>query len=117
MNSRSQEMSKITSFHSRILAGGLIAAFLLLVMPLPSFSRQQPQSYARQGSLQGTLYSEGMKSRVTNAVVTLRNLNNQKENTSQPTDAKGGYKILGIEAGWYTLGVTTAAGAFNLTYG
>lgn len=110
-------MLKVTSFRSRILAGGLIAAFLLLVMPLPSFSRQQPQSYSRQGTLQGNVYSEGMRTRVTNAVVKLRNLNNQREYTSQPTDAKGGYKILGIEEGWYTLGVTTAAGDFNLNYG
>ncbi|MCX6570951.1 MAG: hypothetical protein NT006_05965 [Candidatus Aminicenantes bacterium] len=58
-----------------------------------------------------------MRSRVTNAVVKLRNLNNQKEYTSQPTDAKGGYKILGVEEGWYTLGVSTAAGDFNLNYG
>ncbi|MBE3112772.1 MAG: hypothetical protein IMZ46_20050 [Acidobacteria bacterium] len=58
-----------------------------------------------------------MRTRVTNAIVKLRNLNNQKEYASQPTDAKGGYKILGIEEGWYTLGVTTAAGDFNLNYG
>ena len=110
-------MLKVTSFRFRSLAGGLIAAFVLLLMPLPSFSGQQPQSYARQGSLQGNVYSEGMRSRVTNAVVKLRNLNNQKEYVSLPTDAKGGYKILGIEEGWYTLGVTTAAGDFNLNYG
>jgi len=67
--------------------------------------------------LQGTVYSEGMKSRVTNAVVKVRNLNNQREYASQPTDAKGGYKILGIEEGWYTLGISTAAGDFNLNYG
>jgi hypothetical protein len=58
-----------------------------------------------------------MDSRVTNAVVKVRNLNNQKEYASQPTDAKGGYKILGIEEGWYTLGISTAAGDFNLNYG
>ena len=110
-------MLKVTSFRSRSLAGGLIAAFVLLLTPLPSFSQEQPQSFARQGSLQGNVYSEGMRSRVTNAVVKVRNLNNQKEYASQPTDAKGGYKILGIEEGWYTLGVTTAAGDFNLNYG
>jgi hypothetical protein len=110
-------MLRIANFRSRILAGGLIAAFVLLLIPMPSFSRQEPQSYARQGSLQGSVYSEGMRSRVTNAIVKVRNLNNQKEYTSQPTDAKGGYKILGIEEGWYTLGVTTAAGDFNLNYG
>ncbi|MGZ8866633.1 MAG: hypothetical protein ACXW2Z_08415 [Candidatus Aminicenantales bacterium] len=58
-----------------------------------------------------------MKSRVANAIVKLRNLNNQKEYTSPPTDAKGGFKIIGIDEGWYTLGVTSAAGEFNLNYG
>jgi hypothetical protein len=110
-------MFKSAMFRSRILAGGLVAAFVLLLMPLASSAQTQPQSFARQGSLQGNVFSEGMKSRVTNAVVKLRNLNNQKEYASLPTDAKGGYKILGIEEGWYTLGVSTAAGDFNLNYG
>ena len=30
-----------------------------------------------------------------------------------PTDAKGGYKILGIEEGWYTLGVSAADRRFQ----
>ena len=110
-------MLKVALLRYKILAGGLVAAFLLLVTPLPIFSGPQPQSYARQGQLKGTVYSEGMASRVANAIVKVRNLNNQKEYESQPTDAKGGYKILGIEEGWYTLGVTTAAGDFNLNYG
>jgi hypothetical protein len=110
-------MLKIALFRSKIIAGGLVAAFVLLIVPLPSFSGQQAQSYARQGQLKGTVYSEGMASRVANAVVKVRNLNNQKEYASQPTDAKGGYAILGIEEGWYTLGVSTAAGDFNLNYG
>ncbi|MCJ7484685.1 MAG: carboxypeptidase-like regulatory domain-containing protein [Candidatus Aminicenantes bacterium] len=110
-------MLKVALLRYKILAGGLVAAFLLLVTPLPVFSGQQPQSYARQGQLKGTVYSEGMASRVANAIVKVRNLNNQKEYESQPTDAKGGYTILGIEEGWYTLGVTTAAGDFNLNYG
>ena len=110
-------MLKVTSFRSRVLAGGLVAAFVLLLIPLTGSAQTQPKSYARQGMLQGTVYSEGMKSRVTNAVVKVRNLNNQREYASQPTDAKGGYKILGIEEGWYTLGISTAAGDFNLNYG
>jgi len=110
-------MLRIGAFRSRILAGGLVAAFLLLTIPLPSLAQTQETSFARQGTLQGTVYSEGMRSRVANAVVKLRNLNTQKEYASQPTDAKGGYKILMIEEGWYTLGVTTAAGDFNLNYG
>jgi hypothetical protein len=116
-------MASVIASRSRILAYGLIASFLLLVTPIPGAAQDPstapsgPQSFARQGTLQGTVYSEGMRARVANAVVKVRNLNNQKEYTSQPTDAKGGYKILMIEEGWYTLGVTTAAGDFNLNYG
>jgi len=110
-------MLRVTVFRSRILAGGLVAAFILMVTPLPIFAQTQPRSYARQGTLQGVVYSEGMKSRISGAVVKVRNLNNQKEFSSSLTDAKGQYKILGIEEGWYTLGVSTAAGDFNLNYG
>jgi hypothetical protein len=110
-------MLKVALFRSRVLAGGLVVAFVLLLMPLTVSAQTPPKSYARQGTLQGTIYSEGMDSRVQNAIVKVRNLNNQKEYASQPTDAKGGYKILGIEEGWYTLGVSTAAGDFNLNYG
>lgn len=110
-------MLRVSAFRSRILAGGLIVAFVLLLMPLTSSAQTQPKSLARAGTLQGTVYSEGMKSPVSKAIVKLRNLNNQKEYVSQPTNASGGYKILLIDEGWYTLGVTTAAGDFNLNYG
>jgi len=109
-------MFGIGVFRSRVLASGLALAVLLLIAPLPAASQTKP-SYARQGILQGTVYSEGMKSRVSNAIVKIRNLNTQKEYTSQPTDPKGNYKILMIEEGWYTMGVTTPAGDFNLNYG
>ncbi len=105
------------AFRSRVLAGVMIAAFLLLTVPLPAPAQAQTPTSVRQGTLQGTVYSEGMRSRVANAVVKLRNLNTQREYASQPTDAKGGYKILMIEEGWYTLGLTTASGDFNLNYG
>jgi hypothetical protein len=118
-------MLRVTIFRSRFLAGGLVAAFLLMVVPFPAASQTpapssaqtQARSYARQGTLQGVVYGEGMKQRITGAVVKVRNLNNQKEFSSAVTDARGQYKILGIEEGWYTLGVTTAAGDFNLNYG
>lgn len=118
-------MFGFATFRSRILSGWLIVAFLLLTIPLPAAAQaqaqdqaqQQPRSYARQGTLQGTVYSEGMKARVQGATVKIRNLNNQREYTSPPTDAKGNYKILMIEEGWYTMGVSTAAGDFNLNYG
>jgi len=110
-------MLSISGSRSRILAGGLVAAFLLLILPLPSVARTQTQSYAQQGTLQGTVFSEGMKTRVSGATVKIRNLNTGREYTSPPTDAKGNYKILMIEEGWYTVGLTTPVGDFNLNYG
>jgi hypothetical protein len=109
-------------FRSKTLVSGLIAAFLAVIWPVPAAAQAQApapaqQSYIRQGTLQGTVYSEGMRAKVANAVVKIRNLNNQKEYTSAPTDARGSYKILMIEEGWYTMGVSTAAGDFNLNYG
>lgn len=110
-------MFRHSGLRSRFLASGLIVGFMLFTLPLPSRGQTETQSFARQGTLQGTVYSEGMKSRVSGAVVKIRNLNNQKEYAGQPTDAKGNYKILMIEEGWYTLGITTPAGDFNLNYG
>jgi hypothetical protein len=109
-------MLNASLLRSKGLAVGLIFALVLLIMPLMGF--EDPQTtYSKQGTLQGTVFSEGGRAPVANAIVKIRNLNNQKEYTSQPTDAKGGYKILMIEEGWYTLGVTTAAGDFSLNYG
>jgi hypothetical protein len=110
-------MFRTNAFRSKLLAGGLIMAFMILVTPVPNFAQTQATSMTRQGTLEGVVYSEGSRARVSNAIVKIRNLNNQKEYTSQPTDAKGGYKILGIEEGWYTLGVSSVAGDFNLNYG
>ena len=110
-------MFGLSAFRSKILAGLLVTALLLLTVPLPVAAQTPAASSMKQGTLQGTVYSEGMRSRVANAVVKLRNLNSQKEYESPPTDAKGGYKILMVEEGWYTLGLTTATGDFNLNYG
>lgn len=116
------------TFRSRGLAAALIVAIVLVAIPIPSRaqdpgpsgqegSQDQRKSYARLGTLQGSVYSEGMKARVQGATVKIRNLNSQREYTSPPTDSKGNYKILMIEEGWYTLGVSTAAGDYNLNYG
>jgi len=106
-----------SAFRSRILAGGLIVAFLILATPRPVPAQSPAPSAGRQGTLQGVVYSEGIRARVANAIVKIRNLNNQKEFASAPTDAKGNYKIAGIEEGWYTLGVSSPTGDFNLNYG
>ena len=109
-------MLRISARRSRFLSAALIVAFGILITPAPSAAQTQAP-LVRQGTIQGVVYSEGMKSRVAGAIVKIRNLNNQKEYTSPPTDAKGGYKIIGVEEGWYTLGITAATGDFNLNYG
>jgi len=106
-----------SAFRSRVLAAGLIVAFMILAVPAPGPAQTQAPSMMRQGTLQGTVYSEGMRSRVSGATVKIRNLNNQREFSSPPTDAKGNYKIIGIEEGWYTLGLSSPIGDFNLNYG
>jgi hypothetical protein len=106
-----------SAFRSKFLACGLIVALGILMTPVPSVAQDQTPALVRQGTIQGVVYSEGQRSRVANAIVKIRNLNNQKEYASLPTDAKGGYKILGVEEGWYTLGVTAATGDYNLNFG
>lgn len=108
-------MIRISVFRSRILAAGLIATFVLMVTPLPAHTENDQLS--RSGTLIGTVFTEGMKTRVANAIVKIRNLNTQKEFVSLPTDAKGNYRIMGIDEGWYTVGVSAPVGDFNLNYG
>jgi hypothetical protein len=109
-------MFRLNVFRSKVLSVGLVAVFLLLTVPRPA-PAQTTTSSSQGGALQGTVYSEGMRMRVSNAIVKIRNLNTGKEYISLPTDAKGSYRIIQIDEGWYTMGVTTAAGDFNLNYG
>jgi len=100
---------------SRILVVGLIAAVVLLMMPVAE-SAQAKAPVASNGSLVGFIYAKDMKTPVANAVVKLRDVSKPKEFTSQPTDANGMYKITGLPAGKYILGVTSATGNFNFDY-
>jgi hypothetical protein len=101
-------------FRSRVLVMGLVAAFVLLLAPMESFSGQAQAP--RGGTLTGSLYGPDGKTPVVNATVKIRNLNNQKEYTS-PTDNKGEFRIAGIDEGWYTLTVSSVLGDYNLNYG
>jgi len=100
---------------SRWLVCGVLAAFVLLVMPIGEFARAQATA-AQGGSLAGFIYGKDMKTPVAGAVVKIRNLGDEKELTSQPTDANGMYTIPGIPEGRYILGVTSAEGNFNFDY-
>ena len=101
-------------FRSRVLAMGVLAAFVLLVAPVREFA--QSKAPAAGGSLVGFLYDKDMKTPVANAVVKIRNVEKGKGYESAPTDANGMYKITGIEQGRYILGVTGAKGDFNFDY-
>lgn len=98
-------------FRSRIMVVGLIAAFLLLIMPVVDFAAP-----ASTGSLVGFIYDKDMKTPVANAVVKIRDVSNLKELSSLPSDANGMYKITGFPEGRYILGVTTPTGDFNFDY-
>lgn len=97
----------------KILAVFLAFAFLLLTVPAREFALGAPKA---SGALAGHIYNEDMKTPVRNAVVKLRNVLNQKEYESEPTDLEGMYTIPGIEEGRYVMGVVAASGAYNFHY-
>jgi hypothetical protein len=105
-------MLKSGIFRSRALALGVLAAFALLLTPVGSFAQAPPKG----GTLTGQVFGADMKTPVVNATVKIRNLNSQKEYSS-PTDKTGMYKITGVDEGWYTLGVSSILGDYNLSYG
>jgi hypothetical protein len=102
-------------FRSRFLVGGLIAAFALLVSPVPEFA-QAHAAPGGGGALVGFIYDKDMKTPVPNAVVKIRNIDKATEYDSPPTDANGMYKIAGIGEGRYILGVAAAQGEYNFDY-
>jgi len=105
-------MLKIGIFRSRVMAVSLLAAFLLLLTPVRDFA----QAPLKGGVLTGQVFGADMKTPVVNATVKIRNLNTQKE-FSSPTDKTGMFRITSIEEGWYTLGVSSILGDYNLNYG
>ena len=98
---------------SRVLTWGALVAFALFVVPLSEMAWAQAQS----GSLVGFVYAKDMKTPVAGAVVKVRNIANQKEYASEPTDANGMYKIAAVDEGRYILGISAATGDFNFEYG
>ncbi len=102
-------------FRSRLLVAGLLAAFALLVSPVPEFA-QAKAAPAAGAALVGFIYDKDMKTPVANAVVKIRDVDRATEYDSLPTDANGMYKISGIGEGRYILGVTAAQGEYNFDY-
>ena len=106
-------MNKSLVFRSKILAMFLAAAFILLTVPIRDFAAGAPKA---NGALSGYIYGEDMRTPVRNAVVKLRNVANQKEYESEPTDLEGMYRIPGIEEGRYVMGVMSVQGDYNFHY-
>jgi len=105
-------MLKKEIFKSKVLALGVISAFLLLVSPVESFT----QAPAESGLLTGFIYNEDLETPLKNAVVKIRNVENGREFQSDPTNEDGMYEIKNIEEGRYVIGVATDQGNFNFDY-
>lgn len=106
-------MSRSNILHSKVLVLFLAGALVLLTFPVRDFALSAPRG---MGALVGHIFDEDMKTPVRNVVVKLRNVINQNEYESEPTDLEGIYKITGLEEGRYIMGVQTADGAYNFHY-
>jgi hypothetical protein len=99
----------------RGLVYGVLAAFALLVLPVGQYAGTAVPA-AESGSLSGFIFAKDMKTPVSGAVVKIRNLGDQKELGSPPTDANGMFTIASIPEGRYILGVTSGREDFNFDY-
>jgi hypothetical protein len=97
------------------LVFGVLAAFSLLVLPVGQFAFARGAG-AEMGALSGFIFGKDMKTPVTGAVVKIRNIKDQKELASQPTDSNGVFMIPDIPEGRYILGVTSGKSDFNFDY-
>lgn len=109
-------MFKRDLFHSRVLAAGLAAAFLLVATPVRDFAQAKAPAAPSGGALVGFVYDADMKTPVSNAVVMIWDVSSTDGYESRPTDQNGMYKIAGIKEGRYTLEVTTVKGSFKFSY-
>jgi hypothetical protein len=69
---------------------------------------------ATKGNLVGFVYLVDLNSPLADAVVKIRSVKEGKKIQSEPTDKNGNYKLLGIDEGLYTLGVSAKKGDYNL---
>lgn len=99
-------------FRSRLLVFAGLAAFVLLVSPV----REMALAQASAGSLIGFIYDKDMKTPVSDAVVKLKSLQDQKEYKSTPSDTSGMYKVAELPPGRYIVGVSARTGDYNFNY-
>ncbi len=110
-------MLKRRFLRSKALAGSVLAAFAVLLVPAGGGAAAQMMSAAGgSGALAGFVYAENSNSPVMNAVVKIRNITTNQVYQSSPTDSYGMYQITGIEEGRYVFGVSARKGDYNLEY-
>ncbi len=109
-------MTGIRSWGSGVVVSIALVFLAVVLCQGPAYAAGK-EGADTAGILSGKVTMSGSGSPVAGAVVKLRNLNNQKEYFGKPSDVKGNYLVAGVEEGWYTVGVTTPAGDFNLSYG
>lgn len=97
---------------SKFIAVCALGAFMLLIFPVHEFA----QVNVPGGSLIGFIYEKDMKTPVPSAIVKLKNIKDQKEFSSSPSDDNGMYRVTGLPEGRYILGVSSSKGEFNFTY-
>jgi hypothetical protein len=97
------------------LVYGVLAAFVLLVMPVGHYAGAGVPD-AETGALSGFIFAQDMKTPVGGAVIKIRSLADQQELASPPTDPNGMFTISGIPEGRYILGVTSGKDDFNFDY-
>jgi hypothetical protein len=82
---------------------------LILVMTSPAASPQE----SAQGNLVGFLFGEDGSTPVAGAVVLVKNLSTGVVTEAAATDGLGLFKVPGLNAGLYALGVKSSRGSFN----
>lgn len=95
-------------FQCKSVVWFLIGAFLLFGSP---YLVQALGS--ETGSITGTIFAKDGTSPYPGAVVTVKDVSNNKVYTSIPTDSRGDFKINGLPKGVYVFGVSTSEGDFN----
>ena len=95
-------------FKSKGFIAFVICAFLVLILPVHALA--QPQA---EGAVVGFVYGEDGGKTVKNAVVKIRNTENNQEYQSPPTDETGYYEIKNIAEGRYVLGVSSEGKDYN----
>jgi hypothetical protein len=93
---------------------GILCAATLLVCALHPVL-QASEASASRGNLIGFIYGQDETTPVSGAIVTLKSIETGSTFESVPTDSLGIFRMSGLVAGVYAMGVASPAGGFNAT--